>query len=205
MNAVSETGTKAEGLGPKMRSVRSAQSFGLRELARKAGVSAAMLSSIETGKTNPSVATLRRIASALDVPVATFFATPPPAVEAAKGNGWRPVSRRAGIVVKAEERKHLLLPRSGLRYELLSPDLRGAIEFIWTELEPGHPETELMSHDGQEVLLVLEGELDVWIEHRRHSLRAGDTITFDSGVPHRVMNPTSTLSVHVAAITPPSF
>ncbi len=94
---------------------------------------------------------------------------------------------------------------SQLKYELWTPDLSGPIEFVWCELAPHHPETELLSHPGEEVILVLSGELDVWIEQTPNRLGENDSITFNSAVPHSVANPGEVTSIHVAAITPPSF
>lgn len=192
-------------LGEKIRSLRLSKDIGLRELARTAEVSAALVSQIETDKTTPSIGTLRRIAAALEVPVATFFVG---------GNSPERVSTdpqthrrdgRRGAIVRHDQRKHLYLPRSHVKYELLTPNLAGPIEFVWCELEPGHPEGELLSHAGEEVILVLQGELDVYLEDVPHHLEQNDSITFDSAIPHRVANPAETISVHVAAITPPSF
>jgi len=52
---------------------------------------------------------------------------------------------------------------------------------------------------------VLEGELHVWIGEEEHVLGAGDSISFNSGIPHRIANLGKTRTVLVSAITPPSF
>ena len=52
---------------------------------------------------------------------------------------------------------------------------------------------------------MLEGQLDVWIGDEHHVLTAGDSISFNSGVPHRVANVGDAKTVVVSAITPPHF
>ncbi len=62
-----------------------------------------------------------------------------------------------------------------------------------------------LGHPGEEAAIVLEGRLDVWIGDEHHVLHAGDSISFNSGVPHRVANPSDVKTVIVSAITPPHF
>ena len=98
------------------------------------------------------------------------------------------------------------MPRSGLTYQLLTPDLNRQIEFILIELEPGQGGSRVpLGHPGEEAAIVLEGRLDVWIGDEHHVLHAGDSISFNSGVPHRVANPSDVKTVIVSAITPPHF
>lgn len=190
-------------LATELRTLRQKQRMTAREVAQKAGVSPSLVSQIETGKASPSIGTLRKLARALDVPIASLFV-------ANDGNGdggpaaTVPTSA-AGRVVRRDERKHLILPRGKVIYELLTPDLTGEIEFVWCELDPDEPQTDLMAHAGEEVILVLEGRLVVHLADERFDLDTGDSITFDSSVAHRVQNPGPDRNVHIAAITPPSF
>jgi transcriptional regulator with XRE-family HTH domain len=161
-----------------------------RELAQAAGVSRGLISQIELDRANPSIDTLRKVAAALESPIASFF-------DEGETNG---------IVVRHHERKTLKVPRSGLTYELLTPDLNRQIEFILIELEPGEGGSRLpFGHPGEEAALVLEGTLGVWIGDEEHVLEAGDSISFNCGLPHRVENVGKKRVVLVSAITPPSF
>ena len=109
-------------------------------------------------------------------------------------------------MVRGNERKTLRVPRSGLTYQLLTHDLSGQIEFILIELEPGQEGSRLpFGHPGEEAALVLEGQLHVWIGEEEHVLDAGDSISFNSGVPHRIGNVGRKRVVLVSAITPPHF
>jgi transcriptional regulator with XRE-family HTH domain len=178
-------------IGQRIRTIRTLHGLSSSALARAAGVSRGLISQIELDRANPSIDTLRKIAAALDSPIAAFFDDDKP---------------QAGMVVRRDERKTLRVPRSGLTYELLTPDLNRQIEFILIELEPGEGGSRTpFGHPGEEAALILEGQVHVWIGEEEHVLEAGDSISFNSGLQHRVANHGDTKAVLVSAITPPSF
>jgi transcriptional regulator with XRE-family HTH domain len=191
----------ADRIARLVRTARKGRGLTLRALAAKAGVSASMLSHIENQRVSPSLTTLRSLARALDLPVAELFVDGRDAAAAPATAGASP----ALGVVRRGHRKHLHLPTEGLRYELLSPNLRGAIEFLWSEFEPLQPDGPPGTHPGEEAIVVLEGALDVHVADESVRLEAGDSITFDSSLPHRVQNPGPGRNVCVTAITPPAF
>jgi transcriptional regulator with XRE-family HTH domain len=177
-------------IGQRIRTIRTLRGLTSSGLAQAAGVSRGLISQIELDRANPSIDTLRKIAAALDSPIAAFFDEKSP----------------TGMVVRRDERKTLRVPRSGLTYELLTPDLNRQIEFILIELEPGEGGSRnRFGHPGEEAALILEGEVHVWIGEEEYVLEAGDSISFNSGVPHRVANLGKKKAVLVSAITPPSF
>lgn len=187
-------------LGRKIRELRSKAGLTAREVAVAAGVSRSLVSQIERGTASPSVTTLRRIAAALGVPVAQLFLG---TGEASSGETDR-YGRR--LVVRRGERKGLHLPGADVVYELLTPDLNRRVEFIWIEYPPGDATpAEPMSHPGEENALCLEGEVVVVIDGEEFVLGEGDSISFDSGIPHRVENRGATRATLVSAITPPAF
>ena len=192
-------------LGKEFRKARERRGLPLRELARRAGVSASLVSQIETGKTSPSAKTRRRLAAALDIPVASLFLNGRTDGDLRDELNLRSRRTTLGRLVRADRRRHLYLPESQLRYELLTPDLSGRIEFLYAEVPPNHVGTELQSHIGEEVLVVLEGSLFVWLQDEQYELQVGDALTFDCSTPHRIENPGSKRNVHVSAITPPSI
>jgi transcriptional regulator with XRE-family HTH domain len=187
-------------LGLRVRELRRLRGLTTRELARRVSVSPSMISQVETGSTNASVGTLRRIAMALGVPLAEFL------MDAATVTAKPPRGRAPrGGVVRQNRRKRLQLPESHVVYELLTPDLRWDIEFIWIALEPDHPPTESMAHPGQECVLVIQGTLHLIVGAEEFVLETGDSIAFDSGLPHRIENRGDVTMVQISAITPPSF
>jgi transcriptional regulator with XRE-family HTH domain len=195
----------ADGVARLLRAARERRGLTVRALASKAGVSASMLSHVENRRVSPSLATLRSLARALEIPLAELFVDGRDAAPVAAHVGAAAGSTAALGVVRRGQRKQLHLPTEGLRYELLSPNLRGAIEFLWSEFEPQQPDGPPGTHPGEEAIVVLEGALDVHVAEESVRLEAGDSITFDSSIPHRVQNPGPGRNVCVTAITPPAF
>ena len=189
-------------LGARLRYLRRGRGLTTRELSKQSMVSASLISQIENGKENASLASLRRIAIALGLPVAELFLDPSsPQSRRAAGT----VRRGASGVVKKAERKKLHIPKSNYVIELLTPDLQGAIEFAWFEMEPGPSEADLMSHAGEECALVISGTMHLHLGHEILALEEGDSIRFDSSVPHKVENRGPGTLVQISAMTPPSF
>jgi quercetin dioxygenase-like cupin family protein len=142
-----------------------------------------MLSDIERGKVNPSVATMFRVASALGVPPHTFFPAPS---EAPENESSRGKSRR--VVLRPSQRPELPLT-GGITWQRLTPRSEGPVEFIEMRYEPGAASGDAPHHHpGREMGLVLEGELTLELGPAQYVLRAGDSIAFDSTTPHRLAN-----------------
>ncbi|MCZ7589857.1 MAG: cupin domain-containing protein [Gaiella sp.] len=106
-------------------------------------------------------------------------------------------------------RKALVYPGSGVRSELLTPDLRRTLQMMWVVIPPGEGtgETPLVQ-EGEECGLVVQGELEILVgegdELERHVLAAGDAIYRGRGVAHRSRNLGTTDAIVVVATTPPS-
>jgi len=195
---VSAEDESSERIGSRLRELRRARNLTLRQLAESASVSASLISQVETGRVEPSITSLRRIATGLGVPITEFFSDG----DAAEPPRDAPL---AGQVVRRDRRKRLQLPQSQMLLELLTPNLRWDIEFVLIRLEPGHPPHEPMSHPGQECCLLVEGVMHVTVGDEIHRLEAGDSIAFDSGIPHFIENRGTETVVQVSAITPPAF
>lgn len=180
-------------LAATLQRLREQRGLTLEELADRSSVSAATLSQLERGQGNPSFATLLKIANGLKVPVPVFFQSD---------------TTDEGIVVRRPHRKRLVFSKDeGRTYELLSPDVKGAIEMLWVELEPGvWTEDERVAHEGEECLLVLEGRLEAHIgSSEPQVLEAGDSVYVRSDVPHSYRSSEAMRTVFIIAITPPSF
>ncbi len=200
-------------LGAEIRGLRGGRGLSIVALARLCGVSPSLISQVERGLTAPSLEVLWAIARALDVPIGTFFqqaagdgdGQAAPSAQAPSSAETEPSLQRRAHVVRAGERKRLGLTPS-LTYQLLSPDLQHRIEFVWVEFGPGE-EGPLapFTHHGEEQMVVIQGEMHVWIDGETWVLGVGDAIAFDSALPHRSMNRGATPAVIIAAITPPSF
>jgi transcriptional regulator with XRE-family HTH domain len=178
-------------LGRVLRETRIAARLSVEALAAAARVSAGSISQIERGRGNPSFLTLRRLASALQVPLGHFLQGPD----------------TSQMVVRADQRKHLRLPTEpGLVYELLTPGLGGELEVLRSQIPPGFDNRhQPFRHVGEECVHLLSGTLLVGISGRQFEMNEGDSITYDSSIPHYWVNASGDVAVIIGAVTPPSF
>lgn len=206
---------QARVIGEKLRAARQNVGISLRELARKAEMSASMLSQIETGKAYPSVRSIYDIAAALDLPVDYFFPGRPderlapadgdPSTESVltasemreatiDGSNERLISEtiRPGSViaqvVHAGVRPTIVL-KGGVTWTRLTATAEADVEFLEISYASGATSGENFSHHaGREFGLILEGELVVQLGDQDYVLGLGDSIVFDSTIPHRLVN-----------------
>lgn len=182
----------ADTLGQSLRARRLERGLTLAEAAATADISASALSQIERGLVNPTIVTLRRLAAALGVGV--FSLLPDTQPEA------------AAVVVHQHERKTLGMPGSPVVYQLLTPNLRGPLEVLYYEIEPGGTTFEGgFAHEGDECCVLLEGRGELELAGRQILLEAGDAATYASGIPHALRNVGDTTLKAISAITPPFF
>ena len=178
-------------LGPRIRSLRQARQVTLRELAERAGVTESFLSQVEREVTSPSIASVQRIARALDLGIAELFVDEPP----------------LGRVVRRGDRRRIVY--NGLKAvdEFLTAGRDGRLQVILTTLEPGGGTgDEAYTHESdEEVVIVLEGSLELWVGDEHHVLADGDSIAYSSRQPHRNRNPGPGRAVILFCATPPSF
>jgi transcriptional regulator with XRE-family HTH domain len=178
-------------LGPRIRALRQARGLTLRELAERAGVTESFLSQVEREVTSPSIASVQRIAHALDLAIAELFVE-----EAAHGR-----------VVRRAERRRIAYPGLGAVDEFLTAGLDGRIQVILSTIEPGGGTgDEPYAHESdEEVVIVLSGRLELWVADEQHVLEEGDSVTYSSRLKHRNRNVGDTTAVVLFCVTPPSF
>jgi transcriptional regulator with XRE-family HTH domain len=175
-------------LGERLRALRLQHGMTLRELASEAEVSPAMLSQLENGVSDPSLSTLRRLATVFSADVASLFSDPD-----------APVVH----VSRPGERMRLTAPRGQITYERLTPG-RGDLEVLRAIMQPGDVSAaERRGHESTECLVVLTGEVVVEVADEQHVLLAGDALTFDSRLPHRFRNESREVAEYLVAVTPP--
>lgn len=164
-------------LGENIRRIRKDVGLTLADLARRCNCSKSLLSQIETGAVNPSFSSLTTICESLGITMGSLFGAPP----GEDSNGVH--------LMHPDERK-TLKTEGGVGFQLLSKGLRLPCEFIMNRWPPGSTTgSEVYSHEGQECGILLEGELIVEVMGRTYHLQPGDTVTFDSSMPHRIINP----------------
>jgi transcriptional regulator with XRE-family HTH domain len=173
--AVPDTSYQMSQLGRVIRDARKVKRLSLEELAARSGVSSGLLSQIERGFGNPSFVTLTKIAVALDIPMTAFY--------------QGPAGDRQAVVTK-RDRKVLTLAYEGITYELLTPDFKGPFQLTRSTIPPRFENSSRpMTHDGRETLHVLSGKLKMTVGDQTFDLAEGDSLTFDSSVPHWYVNP----------------
>ncbi|MGE3067379.1 MAG: helix-turn-helix domain-containing protein [Hyphomicrobiaceae bacterium] len=183
-------------LGAIIRTQRKKIGLTLQDVAKKAGFSISYLSQIERNLMTPSVSTLKRVADVLNIPAGQLMF----AGTGSKGNS------SLVSVVRRKERKQLSFPGSNIHYELLTPDLRRRSSLLWVVAPPGSDSgVSTFAHEGEDGVLVLKGELEVEIGSVWHALKAGDSIYFNSGLPHRWRNTGTVTAEAIWLSTPPSF
>ena len=165
-----------ESIRENIRRLRKQKGLTLSEMANSCKCSPALLSQIENGAVNPSLATMVAISETLGISLSDLFAETPSKEEIAPN------------LMKAEERKVLTI-EGGIQFQLLSRSIDVPFEFILNRWPPGASTgKELYRHEGKECGLLLEGELEVETNGKVYHMKPGDSITLNSSTPHRITN-----------------
>jgi transcriptional regulator with XRE-family HTH domain len=150
----------------------------LRDLAERSGVSAPMLSQVERGETSPTLAVAGRIASGLDLSLSQLLRLD-----------------EGGSVSIVRERDRLRAGSGGHSYDVLTPAMPGqraevSLHTLAAGAATGGPDDPPMHEPGaRETAVLLEGSLRLHCDGSEHELGEGDTVTFDSDLPHHFENP----------------
>lgn len=159
-------------------------------LAASANLSPGLLSQIEHGQGNPSLTTLIKLSQALKVPVGRFFGT----------------LDEGGALVRRDARRRLEVAEDNLVYELLTPHMQGQLGMVRAQIAAGWDNEDApFMHPGEECVTVLQGQLYVCLNGMGYELLEGDSLTYDSSLPHWYRNSSSQDAVLIGAMTPPSF
>ncbi len=160
-------------LGVLIRARRRALGLTLQALGTSAGVSVGYLSQVERDNATPTLGTLAQIARSLGVPLDYFISTP----------------RAEDALTRAAERPRFSIDGSSLIYERLGTEFPGNVlsSFILT-VPPGYS-SETVSHEGEEMIYMLEGTITQYLDGEPVVLGAGDSLHYRGNVPHGWANP----------------
>lgn len=180
-------------IGPRLRAVRKQNGLSQRELARRAGVTNATVSLIESNGINPSVGSLKRVLDGIPMGLAEFFAFEMP--EDAEQKVFFPANELVEI------------GRGGISYRQVGVDLTGrALQILDERYAPGADTGKiLLRHEGEEAGVIITGRLEVTVGDQVRTLGPGDAYQFDSRQPHRFRNTGTEPCQVISACTPPSF
>lgn len=182
-------------IGDRLREARRGRGLSLRALADQLGVSPSLISQVETGRARPSVSTLYAIVTRLDISLDDLLfldgrATSPSPPERPGGSNAAGEAQPSGPVQRASGRKAIRLA-SGVVWERLTTTSDPDLEFLYVTYEVGgasSPEDGFQRHGGREWGFVLSGTLGVTIGFDDYQLGAGDAVSLDSTMPHRLYN-----------------
>lgn len=170
-NPALELGPKQK-LGKKLRDRRKGLGMTLQAVADASGLTAGFISQIERDITAPSISSLVSVANTLGVPVRDLLSQP---------ENTEPLTRQATRPVYS-------IPDGDLQYERLSTNFSGSvIRSVIVHEPPGH-KTEPNSHDGEELLLILSGEITADVGGKISVLKTGDSLHFCSSIVHAIWN-----------------
>ena len=185
-------------VGDRIRVAREAAGISVRELARRVDVSASHVSQVERGLASFSVRSLYNVVSILGVSMDSLF-------EEASTPAGTPVSAardevdiaaeggpldEGGLVLRRASRPSLQM-QSGPRWERLTANAEKDAEFIEVVYAPnlgGKPPEDYIRHAGREYGVIISGVLNIQIGFGEAQLHPGDSVAFNSNIPHRFWN-----------------
>jgi DNA-binding transcriptional MerR regulator/mannose-6-phosphate isomerase-like protein (cupin superfamily) len=177
----------AASIGRRLRQLRTRRGASLAEVAKGVGISVGFLSAIERSQMTASVGTLRKLARYYKTNILDFH-------DPAEANGR---------VVRPKTRK-VLEAGPGVRMELLAWG-NTVMEPHLFRIAPRAGSGESYTHEGEEFLLVMRGELQIALDGEEFLLKTGDSFYFESATPHRWRNPGRSETWVLWVNTPPTF
>jgi len=178
-------------LGQKLRELRQSRALTLQQLADQVGCSAAYVSQVENDKTSPSIASLKKIASALGVRIVDFFLEE---------------DEDEAVVLEPEQWVSVSLPRwrADIR-QMVRRVKHRKMQPFYTVIQPGGGTEEDYDHQGEEFGIVLKGELTLRVGNEVHLVKEGSSFYYSSNLPHAWTNQGQGPCKVVWVVTPPSW
>lgn len=170
-------------IGAELRRVRVSRKLSLRSVATAVGVSASLLSQVETGKTQPSVSTLYALVNHLGISLDGLMKGQTD-LETQDLSGYE--DGHHGIVQRRNENP-IIEMENGVVWERLADGGRVDADPLMVAYEPGSSssvEGKMMRHDALEYGVIIEGTLTLRIENEVHEIYPGDSFSFDANRLH---------------------
>jgi transcriptional regulator with XRE-family HTH domain len=178
-------------VGQRVKEVREGRNLSIEDVSQRTGIEGSLLAQIENGSVAPPLGTVIKLAKALEMKMGFF-------ISGEENRPYTIVRRRdRKVISRYDSRKG---ERYGYEYESLAPHKKDRhMEPFLVNLVPSETEEERSTHDGQEFIFVLDGCMEVRLGEEVHTLDPGDSIYYDSTVPHLVKGvgdkPTKILAV----------
>jgi DNA-binding transcriptional MerR regulator/mannose-6-phosphate isomerase-like protein (cupin superfamily) len=174
-------------IGAHLRQLRARQKLSLSQVASAVGISVGFLSALERSQMSGSVGTLRKLARFYKTNILDFFD--------ATENSTRQVRPAERKVLEAGE---------GVRMELLAWG-NTVMEPHLFRIAPDAGSGDSYTHEGEEFMYILRGDLEITVEGEKYRLKPGDSFYFESATPHRWKNPGRKETLVLWVNTPPTF
>lgn len=197
MTKASETESEWLTVGERIRSSREATGMSIRELGRRIDVSASHVSQVERGLASFSVRALYNVVSALGISMDSLFegdapggARDTPPLDEKVATAQNTSLDEAGIVLRHAARPAIKM-KAGPRWERLTPRPEEGAEFIEVNYDPAPgaaPPEDVIRHVGREYGVIVSGVLNARVGFSQAEMFPGDSIAFDSSIPHRFWN-----------------
>jgi transcriptional regulator with XRE-family HTH domain len=190
-------------LGDGIRAQRERLGLSLRAVASEIGISASLLSQVETGKLTPSLSTLYEIASYLDVSVDALLGLRTGEDRAADADAD---ALRASVQRAADNPR--LDMTDGVTWERLAVRPDSGVEPVLVTYAAGassSPDQKLIRHPGIEFGYILEGDLTLHLRFQQTVLHPGDSFSFDADTPHLFVNPTDAVARGIWYVAQPTL
>jgi transcriptional regulator with XRE-family HTH domain len=178
-------------VGARFKAVRVRHGLSQRELARRAGVTNATISLIESNRLNPSVGVLKRVLDGIPMGLADFFAME--------------IALPPKVFFAADDYSEI--GRGSISFRQIGSNLSGrSLQILVERYAPGGDTGRVpLVHMGEEGGVVLKGCLEVTVGEQKRILRTGEAYYFDSQLPHRFRNVGQEDCELISACTPPTF
>jgi len=177
----------ARAIGVRLRQLRTKRKLSLSHVAKAVGISVGFLSALERSHMSASVSTLRKLARFYKTNIIGFFDP-----------------TESSIRLVPPDKRKVLDAGPGVRMELLAWG-NTVMEPHLFRIAPESGSGESYTHEGEEFLYILQGELQISLEAKEYRLQPGDSFYFESATPHSWSNPGRNDTLVLWVNTPPTF
>lgn len=180
-------------VGVRLQGIRKLKGLSQRELAKRAGVTNSTISMIEKNSVSPSISSLKKVLSGIPMSLVEFFS-----LDIEQEN-------QTQVVYKASELIDLASGSVSIKLVGKAHPSR-ALSFLDETYAPGSDTgEEMLTHEGEEAGVLVEGALELTVSGEVFVLEAGDSYYFESSKPHRFRNPFEKPARLISATTPANF
>ncbi len=176
-------------IGKQIKDRRNELGLSLRDLGKRAGLTASFLSQVENDQVSPSLSSLQSIATSLNVPMFSLLNDTP-----------------SGNVVKMVNRRKFTFEEPNISYELLTPDFTRQMMAYLINIPPhANRIAQPLSKPTEQWMHVIQGHLQIDIGDETYALEPGDTVYYDGELLRKFGSISDDELVVMCCITPPVF